>query len=702
MSDPTAKSSVLVADGGNPMSERRPSFGLRGWLAVAGAFTGGAVIVLIVSAIAAPPWREYADRAKQLELTKEVQTRIRETGTENLKEMERIYLKLQAGPKTPVWNTWFEQEHAGVAFTPLTSSPAGASVNLVLDLVTIPLMTGTNGVSSFRGISTFQQWLRSVKTSTADIRVLVVPAEKYFVAPTREQRTRTVSISIEKLKSALTVEENLGPEAAMAYLREHRGTAAWDVVHEQFTLHLRPHEGMASAPPVLGNVAVILWVDDPQSGVAPVGNLSASLCISPSGEMCKDSTSVNSTLSGPKQQITSAVQFIEAHDLSDAALHFVELDENTLVGVFRCNTCPDWRADEYLTWPINSSAADLVRQLHDTILDGLENADAYDNDAEYLRAGQALYNLLFGSSPEAQRRFGEFIEYALKSQGESHTHPLRLFVRVLSVLPRDAFAVPMGLMAVKTPAGRDVIAGDAVEIQQPLPDEDYTTSSSCLSTWAALIPGREIQDPDMVNARSQVTSWFGDHEKLPGVHVFNRIEDFADWLVPGAPEEEVSSAAPSVLMVLSHHEPGRLFFDMIHRTPAVYAASMLRRFPTPSVAIVDACGTGKPGALDIIEKLNGNRVTTVIATSTSVNAYLGGAYLDLLIRRLKDAHGNYSIGDANFEAVHDLSKRLRGDPGAADRPFGAAAYAFQVLGNSAVQVCMPQAGEQGTGQSAPQ
>ena len=74
----------------------------------------------------------------------------------------------------------------------------------------------------------------------------------------------------------------------------------------------------------------------------------------------------------------------------NAALQFIELDSTTVVGVFRCNSCPDWKPDEYRHWILGRSAEEFLDILTKTILTGFEKASTYGGESDFKQVGAAL------------------------------------------------------------------------------------------------------------------------------------------------------------------------------------------------------------------------------------------------------------------------------------------------------------------------
>jgi len=108
---------------------------------------------------------------------------------------------------------------------------------------------------------------------------------------------------------------------------------------------------------------------------------------------------------------------------------------------------------------------------------------------------------------------------------------------------------------------------------------------------------------------------------------------------------------------------------------------------TPSLAIINACGTAQSGATEFVSEFNSQGVVSVIATSTEVEPEMAGKFLSVLVDLLRSnqATRNYTISTARFEAVRKLSAM----PDPNGTPYGARALAFVLVGNGALTLCVP-------------
>jgi hypothetical protein len=122
---------------------------------------------------------------------------------------------------------------------------------------------------------------------------------------------------------------------------------------------------------------------------------------------------------------------------------------------------------------------------------------------------------------------------------------------------------------------------------------------------------------------------------------------------------------------------------------SVHSSNIKRRFDAPSVAIINACGTAKPGALAFVRQLNSQGVGAVIATKTLVDGRMAGLFLSNLFAalRVNETDASYSLARAKFDAVKKLSETVI--PNSRKRElYGSKAYNYSLLGNGNVRVCV--------------
>jgi hypothetical protein len=420
----------------------------------------------------------------------------------------------------------------------------------------------------------------------------------------------------------------------------------------------------------VGSVGIALWAD----GTVPVDELSIPLCVAAeakTAKQCKGSDELQDLLSGIDPIRVSAQQRAFAMK-PNAALHFIELDSATTVGVFRDNA---WPAGKYVSWSLGKSTKTIRNYLQQTLLPDFDRAT---NETQLIPVGKALFNLLFPSpsARDAREAFAEFIRS--QTDHPDAANPPSIFVRVLSDDRDDSpFLVPLGLM-VHDIGGQTDFLGFHFRIQTPLHIQDYQPYTRCIGNWIVLAPPanasgipRELND-----AREQFSHW---HDKWE----FEPISDI-DALIEWA-EKDIGEKMPLSLFLLAHQNSNALYFA---DSPRLQSEGIERRFKAPSVAIVNGCATGAPGSSAIVEKLNSRGVSTVIATAGKVHPRLAGDFFSVLGDHLSTntSGETYPLGVAHFLSLQKLRRMA---PSGTETAYGAKVLAYQLLGNSGVRVCSP-------------
>jgi hypothetical protein len=262
--------------------------------------------------------------------------------------------------------------------------------------------------------------------------------------------------------------------------------------------------------------------------------------------------------------------------------------------------------------------------------------------------------------------------------------PPSLFVRLIPNKP-DLILTPVNLMRIEMPDHTKEYLGSHVSIQSPLEFQDYSRPTQCVSKWVLFVPPR-TKDPTppalqaVSDARDEFKDWIDVFRNNCRSCVKDSETKFGDWLADSGTGESTG------LIVLSHHGTNSLFF-YDGGSPAIQSIGVSRVFSKPSLAIVDACGTSRPGASEFIREFNEHGINSVVATSTEVEPTMAGRFLtilmDLLQTHSKDA--SYTLSKARFDAVKALSK-TKDRNGAM---YGPRALAFILAGNGAVRACVP-------------
>lgn len=565
----------------------------------------------------------------------------------------------------PTWNAWAELASPTPSFQPVEFLETGdKSYSLVIDLAAFAYKNEP-GVYSRGAGEGLREWLLSTKLSEVNLKLLVIPDESYFEPLATGERVVTMRLNLKRLREALKDSVRV----RRAPLEELRANPDADFKFGRAVVNLRTR-----AREGVGRVAFVLWAD----GSLPLDELTIPLCLAgdeQAAKGCGDGAGLYDSLSG-LDPIRAAAQSQERQTRPDSALHFIQLEGRHAIGIFRDNS---WPADKFVQWNLTTNARGVLDYIEKTLI---PNFDRAGDDATLLQVGSELHNLLFPlpSAREARDAFNEFLRARLKN--DNPADPPSIFVRMLSDRYEAPYLIPLGLMAYDVDGHKDFL-GFHFRVQMPLQMQDYRADNGCISNWVVLAPpaNKAGTPPELIAARAGFANWF---TKWKFKEMDEVIPRFGNWI-----GEYVEEREPVALFILAHQDRDALYFESGQR---VGAYGILRRFKTPSVAIVNACGTSGPGASEVIGRLNASGISGIIGTTGLVRPKLAGAFFAVLGETLAEERegGRYPLGLAHFHTLRKL--RLKHPDDISTHPaYGAKVLAYQLLGNSDLRICTPPA-----------
>lgn len=584
----------------------------------------------------------------------------------------------------PIWNVW-QENYQGTqpAFKPVSMQPDSRYL-VTLNLAALSYSRYEPAVYWAGVDNSFEEWSELNKEKDNPlVTIFAMPDERYFDPLTGSDRVQPLTIHLKKLREAKKLGFSL-QGSPFEDLKRLGDEASFSFGMTSFVFKTKPN--------VAGNASISFSVWDRDK---PITEVSYSTCIGSTGSsQCAAGSSVMQSLRG--------VDLSNRSNTPDAALHFIELGTDQLVGVFRCNTCQQERG-RFFGWKLRGGTSWFHQQFEKTVLGGIRLAsngpDAPDvtrpgqsvvyNENNFKNAADAMYGLLFlsdGAEPtEAETAFQSFVAEKISNRSAGQPPP-SLFVRFIPEHPDQAFVVPLGLMRVPVTARRSEYVGFHFRVQTPLPRQDYSNPGLTLSKWTVLVPPGNLTPAvnPLATARGQFKEWIEllAEDKAHST-VYTDIDKFGSWLKLGfqPPFEN------QVVMILSHHDQklNTLFIDQ--SSSVIFPTNMRRHFANPSVAIIDACGAADPGAFEWVKNFNVNGMNTVIASSIEVDARMGGDFLRLLAEQLnaKPTDNTYTIDQAFFDAIAKL--RLERD-GTEPKPirYGPRALIYNLVGSANVHV----------------
>jgi hypothetical protein len=405
----------------------------------------------------------------------------------------------------------------------------------------------------------------------------------------------------------------------------------------------------------------------------PVEEFSAAFCIAPdenaARQQCTASPAIAYTLKG----VDSLRLAVSGGPTPDAALHFVEI-RGRLQGVL-------WRkanaTEGFLTWQLEEHSGEKLEQyLAKAVMPAFAAAT---NEAALRSVGRGLYNVLFPTDASAARQaFEAFVQSyprLMAAPAAGFVAP-SIYVRVVAPSLSSELMVPIGLMWVN-----DAFVGFSFRVELPLPAQSYRAASACVSRWVMALPP-ENSDKPLTDALAVFANRIEGAQgwKERGAAVHRRMEDVRAWLADGKTDQE-----PLAFFVTSHHHQDRIYFK---EAESIFSAEIEHRFARPSIAVLNGCGTGGPGATDFVEELNKRGVAAVIATSTEVTGHMAGRFLVCLTNAVDATAtaGDTPLSQAYLAALHCL----RAEAPQGGTPYGGRALAYLLLGDGNLWLCSPR------------
>jgi len=568
------------------------------------------------------------------------------------------------------WNVWAEVD-SGRAYKPAAFLTPNTQYRLNVDLA--GLKYDAPGVSAMPVGTPFRErvedWRRA---GTTEVHLQLValndPAMLKVVTPVRPAR-----VKLDRIGQPTGVAPAADVFAEMRAARTSGTEPKFLYSRSEFTVATR-------ATPGLTAVTFSVWISD----TVPVEEFSAHFCIAANDAQarsaCGNVPAVYS-LSG----IDSVRLATEGGTPPDAAIHIVEVPRRgqppQLVGIFRRKSWPEgkWR-----TWRLREedSGASIAKYLANTVMPAFYKVP--DQDA-LAAVGRGFYGLLFPENdpglPDAdaaRKDLEEFVADSRQAAGRmpAGTLPPSIFMR--AVIPNLDLFLPLGLAYVSGD-----FVGFSLRVETPLPVQSFQPQTACITRWTMALP-EPSGDTALDGAVKVVQDRFGTPNGWNATTAFYRnIDALRQWLA--SPARDVDRTA---LVVTSHHDKDTLFFNDRDR---LFSREIARQLAPASLAVLNGCGTGEPGATDFIAELSRRGVGAVIATGTEVPGEMAGWFLRCLSDTL-DAAGSrgtpMTMAELHFTSVQCLRGKRPDQVGAKD--YGARALSYLLLGNTNLTLCSPR------------
>jgi len=554
------------------------------------------------------------------------------------------------GPQTIYWNGWAAPQ--GAPFSPTRQFNIESDYQITLDLSGIDYSRSSKSVSSVSSGAEFRRKLenlvRNSLNKVATLKILFLPDPIFFDQP-KNGGIAEMNIDLKAVSSALFTQPSSDPLSMMRV----QPRPDFLIGRATLTLHTRKHSGTTS-------VGISIW-----DGIRPIDGFAIPLCIG-SVAQCHEKAANQMSLDGFDALRLAGERSTDRSTYPDGALHFIDLNIGTAIGVFHRK---DWPVERFLSWRLRDSPETLKEWLRDKLVPSFNLCRTPE---ELTERGLDLFDRLFPDNEEGGEARAAFQRFFLDYQFSTHNgSPASLFVRMLPQATDPLPILPIGLMAVPTGEGPGFV-GLQFRVESPLENQDYMAGHTCLSDWVMLIPP---ENSGLDDARARVASNI-KHWQNTRV-VFDDIKNFRIWA-----RDNSEDSPATILATLSHHDRDRLYF---RSSESIMSTGLHRRFASPSIAILDGCGTGNIGAIDIVRALNRNGVTAVIATSTEISPPLAADFLSTLDETLSSRESaDMPLTLVMFTTLTRLQTKHRSKT---DGPYGPFVLAYSLLGNGNLKLC---------------
>ena len=375
--------------------------------------------------------------------------------------------------------------------------------------------------------------------------------------------------------------------------------------------------------------------------------LSFSICFAGDGTDIETCHNANAAQAQSFDGVDPVLLALEKSSLPTAALHFVNLDDVNTVGVLRLPTGSFDAASpskRFVSWTLGQNRESLIDSVSNWT-EALVNSRGDENAIRTL--SQQLFNLIVPENKkDARAAFSELMsrQRTMSAASEDTTQPPSLFVRWVRNSTDVPRVIPFGLASVTDPQdGKSRFLGFEFRIEQPLLVQSYQLREGCLEHWALAIPLTSEGDSAVQTAVARLGSLPGDWKKRAAGGYFETLDSLRIWFSDVTKPREPAS----VFAILGHHSKDSFYFDL--KKPPFTVGSVKRTFTAPSVAILNACGTGGITASRFVTELNKGGFEAIIVTSSEVGPDMAADYM-LCMREQLD--GDKPLKNATLGQVH--------------------------------------------------
>ena len=154
------------------------------------------------------------------------------------------------------------------------------------------------------------------------------------------------------------------------------------------------------------------------------------------------------------------------------------------------------------------------------------------------------------------------------------------------------------------------------------------------------------------DARTELEPWLSHFRGLSAnVTIYESIQEFSKW----ASRQDATDLDSTAVVIVSHHDGGRLY---MLPTASLPAANIQRQMRRPAAVILSACGTAELGGTDVMRNFLLSGANAVVGTGTEVEGRMAGKFVSLLLDdvRARSNDPKSSLGQIMFAAIQKLRR----------------------------------------------
>jgi hypothetical protein len=586
------------------------------------------------------------------------------------------------------WNAWLEKHGTDTPAAygkemAVTVLEPGTTYTLNLDIAMVAYLHDVvSQEASARTAAVIRQVMAGKQVQ---LQAIVLTEDEYFEAP-KITRRFTIDLTPEKLKKALAAPIDGDPFTLLG-----------EDPNRDFVLAHQPIELTTKTGSAIGPTTIVIVILKDR---VPIEELLVHECYNGT---IPDDCSGSSLLATGVFDIPGGTSGTEAY----ASLYFIQTspDGEIMAFLHRPATKPE---DEYVEWSLRASSyGDLQNFLNNSLMNDLNAAITSKNLVQIGQAGQNLFRALFGpkkrtkrktfpwlGSEEEEPEAGLAMRDLLRERKAAGGARVPLHVRVIPYRGDPVPLLPFSLLAMQDVEGPTAFThiGKYFRVEAPAPKNRYETPQNCVQSWLVVMPEQvDKGDTELVEAKTKAKDAYAWTSK--DLSYFCDIGWFIDWIdrvrplpkavcPPATPELATATIPPdgaaNAFLILSHSGNDAFSFGGPRSLNAQTFAN--RTFVSPSVAILNGCGTAGPASTHLIPIMNGQGFAGFIATGAQVNGDVAGDFTSELTRQIPP--GGITLRNA-LEATYSA---LQANNPNTHYPFD---LVYTLVGNGDIKLCAP-------------